>query len=129
VIDYTVEGIGDGDRRFDVIVDIAGNRPLAELRGALQPNGTLVIVGGSGGRTTMGFGRTIRAALLSPFVGQQLRPLVSKPNVTDLETLTGLVAAGSLAPRVDTTYPLAESAAAIDLVGQGRSRGKTVVTV
>jgi NADPH:quinone reductase-like Zn-dependent oxidoreductase len=128
VIDYTMEEIGDGGRRFDAIIDIAGNRPLSELRRALEPKGTLVIVGGSGGRATMGFGRTVRAALLSPFVGQRLRALISKPNLADLETLTQFVESGKLAPQVDATYPLAEAAAAIDLVGAGRSRGKTVVT-
>jgi NADPH:quinone reductase-like Zn-dependent oxidoreductase len=129
VIDYTREAIGDGGRCFDVIIDIAGNRPLTELRRALRRDGTLVIVGGSGGRTTMGFGRTIRAALLSPFVRQRLRALISTPDTADLETLVGLAARGELAPRVEATYPLAHAAEAIELVGQGRSRGKTVVTV
>jgi NADPH:quinone reductase-like Zn-dependent oxidoreductase len=129
VIDYTSERIGDGGRRFDVIIDIAGNRSLSELRHALEPGGTLVIVGGSGGRATMGFGRTIRASMLSPFVGQRLRALISKPNAADLETLVDFVEAGSLIPRVAATYSLADAAAAIDLVGEGRSRGKTVVTV
>ncbi len=129
VIDYTSEGIGDGGRRFDLIVDIAGNRPLSELRRALEPDGTLVIVGGSGGQATMGFGRTIRASLLSPFVRQRLRALISKPNAADLETLLDYVETGALTPRVDATYPLADAADAIDLVGEGRSRGKTVVTV
>lgn len=129
VIDYTTGGIGEGGRRFDVIIDIAGNRPLSELRRALEPKGTLVIVGGSGGQATMGFGRTVRASLLSPFVGQRLRPLISKPNAADLETLVGFVEDRALDPQVDATYPLAQAAAAIDLVGTGRSRGKTVVTI
>jgi NADPH:quinone reductase-like Zn-dependent oxidoreductase len=129
VIDYTNEDIRDGGRRFDVIIDIAGNRSLAELRRVLEPRGTLVIVGGSGGRVTMGFGRTIRATLLSPFVGQRLRPLISKPNVADLETLVGMVADGQMTPQADAIYPLADAAAAIERVGEGRSRGKTVVTV
>ena len=77
----------------------------------------------------MGFGRTLRAALLSPFVKQRLRGLISKPNAADLETLVGYVASGALQPQVDATFPLEEAAAAIDLVGAGRSRGKTVVTV
>lgn len=129
VIDYTSEAIGDRGRRFDVIVDIAGNRPLDELRRALRPEGTLVIVGGSGGPTTMGFGRTIRAGMLSPLVRQRLRPLISKPNAGDLEALLELVRQGDLTPRVEASYPLSDAAAAIDLVGQGQSRGKTVVTV
>ena len=129
VVDYTVEGIGDAGGRFDVIIDIAGNRSLSELRSALEPKGVLVIVGGAGGNATMGFGRTVRAMLLSPVVGQRLRPLISKPNTADLETLVELVDRGDLRPVVDATYPLAEAAAAIELVGDGRSRGKTVVAI
>jgi len=129
VIDYTRESITDGGRRFDVIIDIAGNRPLAELRRALETRGTLVIVGGSGGKATMGFGRTIRALLLSPFVSQNLRALISNSNHQDLVTLAELTESGQLRPKVGATYPLAAAAEAIELVGAGRSSGKTVVTV
>ncbi|MCB9394721.1 MAG: NAD(P)-dependent alcohol dehydrogenase [Acidimicrobiaceae bacterium] len=129
VIDYTREHVDGHGQRYDVIIDIAGNRPLRQLRRVLRTDGTLVIVGGSGGPATMGFGRTIRATLLSPFVRQRLRALISKPNLADLETLIELAARGVLTPRVDAMYPLPEAAAAIELVGAGRSRGKTVVTV
>ncbi len=54
VIDYTSEDFTDGTRRFDLILDIAGNRPLAALRRALTPAGTLVIVGGEGRRAVAG---------------------------------------------------------------------------
>src|SRR5690242_11648961 len=45
VIDYTKEDFANGGRRYDVIIDIAGNRSLSHLRRALTPRGTLVIVG------------------------------------------------------------------------------------
>lgn len=45
VIDYTREDFADGRNRYDVILDIAGNRSLSHLRRALAPEGTLVIVG------------------------------------------------------------------------------------
>jgi NADPH:quinone reductase-like Zn-dependent oxidoreductase len=35
VIDYTREDFTDGRRRWEVIVDTAGRRPLAQLRRAL----------------------------------------------------------------------------------------------
>ncbi|HEY4790417.1 MAG TPA: hypothetical protein VIJ05_03685 [Actinomycetes bacterium] len=63
----------------DLILEMAGNRSLADLRRALTPKGTLVLVGGSGGRWFMGTGRTLRAVVLSPFVGQRLRSFLSKP--------------------------------------------------
>ncbi|GAA1293340.1 hypothetical protein GCM10009609_72880 [Pseudonocardia aurantiaca] len=46
VVDYTRDDIADGRDRFDVILDMAGNRRLSHLRRALIPNGRLVIVGG-----------------------------------------------------------------------------------
>lgn len=129
VVDYTQEEITDREQRFDAIIDIAGNRSLGTLRRALKPTGTLVIVGGSGGRVTMGFGRTIRSMFVSPFVSQRLRQIISKPNRDDLVVLTRMVESGDLTPEVGATYPLEQAAEAIGLVGAGRSSGKTVVTV
>jgi NADPH:quinone reductase-like Zn-dependent oxidoreductase len=73
VIDYTREDFADGRNRYDVILDIAGNRSLSHLRLALAPEGTLVIVGGEGGgRWLGGNDRQLRAQVLSPFVRQKL---------------------------------------------------------
>lgn len=129
VIDYTRQDITHTGRRDDLIVDLAGNRPLSTLRSALTPEGTLVIVGGSGGPWFMGIGRTLSAAVMSPFVRQRLRPFFSKPNREDLLVLTEIAQAGHLTPVVDRTYPLAATAAAIGSVGERHTQGKTVLTV
>jgi NADPH:quinone reductase-like Zn-dependent oxidoreductase len=39
VIDYTREDFADGRTRYDVILDIAGNRSLSHLRRASPPRG------------------------------------------------------------------------------------------
>ena len=44
-VDYRRVEVGELGQRFDVIIDIAGNRPLSTLRRGLTPRGTLVIVG------------------------------------------------------------------------------------
>jgi len=129
VIDYTKEEITDGGARFDAIVDIAGNRPLATLRQALTPRGTLVIVGGTGGQWTMGFGRTIRAMMLSPFVPQRLVGLVSTPTQADLQELARLMASDRVSPVVAATVPLPEAAEAIARAGTGHGHGTQVVRV
>jgi NADPH:quinone reductase-like Zn-dependent oxidoreductase len=54
VIDYTKEDATDGTRQWDLIIDTAGRRSLSQLRRALTPTGTLVIVGGEGGGRWMG---------------------------------------------------------------------------
>jgi NADPH:quinone reductase-like Zn-dependent oxidoreductase len=88
-----------------------------------------VLVGGSGGKWLMGTGRTLRAVLASPFVGQRLRPFFSKPKGTDLVVLQELIEAGQLTPVIDRTFPLSETAEAIRYVGERSTQGKTVITV
>jgi NADPH:quinone reductase-like Zn-dependent oxidoreductase len=131
VIDYTREDFADGSRRWDLIVDTAGRRPLSKLRRALTSKGTLVIVGGDGGgHWTGGFFRgVLRAPIVSLFVGQRLRGLATKEKLEDLVTLTEMVEAGTLAPVIDRTYPLVEAPDAIRYLAEGHAAGKIVITV
>ncbi len=129
VIDYTKENIAESGQRYDVILDMAGNRSISELRGALTREGTLVIVGGTGGRFLMGFGRTLRGVALSPFVSQNLRQFMSSTNKDDLFVLKELIEDEKVMPVVDRTFPLEDTAEALSYVGQRHARGKTVVTI
>jgi NADPH:quinone reductase-like Zn-dependent oxidoreductase len=130
VIDYTHTGITAGPRRYDVVLDIGGHRSLGELRRALTPRGTLVIVGSeTGGRWFGGFDRSLRAGLLSPFVGHELRMLANSENTADLVALAGLVESGAVTPAIDRTYPLAQAPAAVQYMAHGHARGKVVITV
>jgi len=131
VIDYTREDFTDGARRWDVIIDTAGRRPLSQLRRALTPKGTLVIVGGDGGgHWTGGFFRgMLRAPLVSLFVGQKLGGLNSKVKQEDLQALKELIEAGKVTPVIDRTYPLIEAPDAIRYLAEGHARGKIVITV
>jgi NADPH:quinone reductase-like Zn-dependent oxidoreductase len=127
VIDYTAQDITG---TYDVIIDTGGNRSLSELRKALVPKGILVLVGGeTDGPLLGGFDRTIRAGLLSPFVGQQLRGLISTERAEDFDDLRVLIEAGKIAPVIDRTFALAEAAAAIRHLRDGHPRGKIVLAV
>jgi NADPH:quinone reductase-like Zn-dependent oxidoreductase len=130
VIDYTRTDVTDGSRHWDLILDTGGRRTLSQLRRALTPNGTLVIVGGEGGGRWMGgFLRNLRAPLVSRFVGQRLRMLASKENQEDLQTLRELLEAGKLTPLIGRTYPLGEVPEAMRALEAGDTRGKIVITV
>jgi NADPH:quinone reductase-like Zn-dependent oxidoreductase len=66
VIDYTHTDISDDGKRYEVVLDIGGNRPLSRLRRTLTNEGTLIIVGGEGGgRWTGGIHRQLSAMVLS----------------------------------------------------------------
>ena len=130
VLDYTREDPVSGRRRYDVIIDIGGNRRLAHLRRALAPKGTLVVTGGEdGGRWLGGIGRNAWAQLLSPFVSQRLTAFVAPESRADLITLGEMADSGAIAPSIDRAYPLSQAAAALRHLAEGRARGKVVISV
>jgi NADPH:quinone reductase-like Zn-dependent oxidoreductase len=122
VIDYTREDFARGGRRYDLIFQLAGTRSPAACRRALTPKGTLLVSSGaSDGRWIGPLGRVLEAVALSPFVGQRLVPFEAKPRARDLETLSGLIEAGTVAPVIDRSYPLRETPAAIRYLEQGHA--------
>ncbi|MBK8437410.1 MAG: NAD(P)-dependent alcohol dehydrogenase [Austwickia sp.] len=127
-VDYRRVEVAELGQRFDVIIDIAGNRPLATLRRALTPKGTLVIVGGEeGGRWLGGLHRNLGASLLNPFVRQRLLWFVAQESRQACEQLAKLAAGGAIRPAIDHTVGLADVAPAVAAMEQGRLRGKVVV--
>ena len=130
VVDYTREDVTRSGRRYDLILDMGGNRPLSQLRRALTPRGTLVLVGGEGGGRWVGaVGRSLRALVVSPFVSQRLRMLIALANTADLQVLKELTEADQVGPVIDRTYPLSEAPAAVRYLHEGHPRGKIVITV
>ncbi|HEY9242513.1 MAG TPA: NAD(P)-dependent alcohol dehydrogenase [Streptosporangiaceae bacterium] len=130
VVDYTREDPTAGERRYDVVIDIGGNRPVRQLRRVLVPRGTLVITGGeNGGPWLGGMGRNLRAQLLSPFVSQRLTAFVARDRRDDLLTLAGLASSGAVTPAIEMAYPLSQAAAALQHLADGHVRGKVVISV
>ena len=128
VIDYTRTDITDGDRRYDLVLDIGGNRPLSALRGVLTPDGTLVLVGGeAGGRLTGGMHRQLGAMVLSQFGRQRLGTFIAKENSTDLDALRALIESGEVTPAIDRIITLEQVPDAIRDLAAGRVRGKIVI--
>lgn len=130
VIDYATNDYLDGSNRYDLIVDTGGLNPIRRLRRALSRTGTLVVVGGEGGgRWTGGFGRQVRAVLLSPFVSQRLTTFVSTEHHSHIERLAGFVKSGDVVPAVGSRYTLDDVPAAIADLAAGRATGKSVIVV
>jgi len=128
VIDYAHADITDDDPRYDLVLDIGGNRPLSRLRRVLTRGGTLVIVGGEGGgRWTGGIDRQLRAMALSPFVRQRLGTFIAKENSADLDALRALIETGAVTPVIDRVIALHEVPDAIRDLAAGRVRGKIVI--
>jgi NADPH:quinone reductase-like Zn-dependent oxidoreductase len=128
VIDYTASDVTILGKRYDLIIDTAGNRPVTSLRRILTSTGTLVIVGGEGGGRLAG---TLSRQLVAPLRGvgskQSFRGLVSVTKAADLVTLSELVESGQLAPVIDEVYPLAQASAAMQRLETAAAVGKLVL--
>jgi NADPH:quinone reductase-like Zn-dependent oxidoreductase len=131
VIDYTRHEVDRDGPVHDVVIDIAGSRPLSLLRRATTPRGTIALVGGghAEGRILGGFQRQLAAPLLSLFMSQHLRGVTSTMRAADLDKLRELIESGRVTPAVGGTYALAGAPDAIRALAASRAAGKLVVTV
>ena len=129
VIDYTKEDFAQADQRYDVMLDLVGNRSLSDCMGTLSRQGTYVLVGVSDMDRWFGLARQIKALSLSPFVRQSVRVFIVRHNRADLAVLKELVEAGKVTPVIDRRYPLREVPEALRYQGEGHARGKIIITV
>ena len=130
VIDYTKGDFTRSGQQYDFILDNVSNHSLTDLRRVLTPTGTLIPNGGGfDNRWLASGGRIVRAAVLFQFGGQTLGNFLVSSNHADLVVLAELIEAGKVMPVMDRTYPLSETAQAIDHVGKGHARGKVAITV
>ena len=136
VIDYTAEDFTRGKQRYDLILHIAGNLEVPELRRALAPDGTLVVVGGGVGRDENNaieiidlLGLLIKGNLLSRFARQRTLMLMANGRRSDLLYAIELIEARKLRSVIDRTYPLAQAAEAIRYLEAGHARGKVIVVM
>lgn len=130
VIDYTQEDFTRSERKYDLILQVAGTASPAACRRVLTPKGTLVLVSGdSKGRWIGPIDRVIKAMVLSRFVSQKLTPFLAKSSAEDLVYLKELIEDGKVTPVIDRTYPLSEISDAIRYLEERHARGKVVITV
>lgn len=128
VVDYRSTAIADLGGCFDAIIDIGGNRRLAELRGVLAPTGVLVIVGGEeGGPWLGGIGRNIAAGLLDRFTTQHLTWFFSTTTTQACAQVAALLDSGAVRPPIERQVGLHGATAAIADMHQGALRGHAII--
>jgi NADPH:quinone reductase-like Zn-dependent oxidoreductase len=126
VIDYTREDFTRGGREYDFILDLVATRSAFACARALADGGSYYAAGGD-------VGSFMQFLFLGPLIrlarNRSVRVLVVRRNRKDLEHVTGLCESGRIVPAIERTYPLRDAAAALRHLGEGRSRGKLVITV
>ena len=130
VIDYTREDFTRSGERYDVMLDVAGNRSWSDCKRVLTDDAKLVIAGGPKKNRLLGpIGKVIRMRLASIPGNRDVAVFLAKTNREDMATLQELLASGKVKSVIDRTYSLNELPDAMGYLGEGHARGKIVVTV
>ena len=132
VIDYTSQDFTRSGRRYDVLLDIAGSRPVFACRRVLASRGTLVLIGGPAGRWLQPAGHMFSALAMAPLVSQRIAMADTVSCTTKkqiLMTLTMLIEDGKVTPVISRRYPLHDIREAVRYQEQGHAAGKVVVTI
>jgi len=129
VVDYKNDDYTQGDRRYDLIIDMVGNHSLSKNRQVLTPDGILVMVGGSTGNWLSALAGPIKAMIYSKFVDQQFVSILARFNKEDVAIIGDMIAAGAVTPVIDRRYPLSEVASALEYSEKGHARGKIIIEV
>src|SRR5436190_2124979 len=130
VIDYTQEDFTRSERRYDLLLDIAGSRSWSDYKRVLDEKATVVVVGGPKGNRWIGPMSQAVKLRLSSLAGSRrvVAPFLAKIKKEDLVALQELLEAGSVTPVIDRQYELSEVPEALRYLGEGHARGKVVIT-
>lgn len=128
VVDYTKEDFVDGGARFELMLDLVGNRSVSDCRKVLAPKGTFVSCSGGNSSWSWLF-RMATVFATSMVTSQKLTTFVAATNQKDLLFLKDLVEAGKAKPIVARHWALSEVAEALRFVGAGHAQGQSVIRI
>jgi NADPH:quinone reductase-like Zn-dependent oxidoreductase len=125
VIDYIKEDFTETGKLYELILDVKTNRSAFDYIRALTPGGIYATVGGS-------TGRLIQVLLLGPLIKKiykkNLRIVALRQN-KDLTLMNELFKEGKVRPVINGSYKLTEIKKAFKLFGEGKHKGKVVITI
>ncbi len=127
VIDYREVDYTKAGERYDWILAADSHYRLLRVRNAVKPGGLYQTLGGDGWTIAESL---VIGPVASLATGKRLGLMLHwKPfNADDVATVTDLILAGTVVPRIDRRYPLAEVRQALQYVDDGKALGKVVVT-
>jgi NADPH:quinone reductase-like Zn-dependent oxidoreductase len=130
VFDYTKENFTEGKERYDLILDNVGNHGFSDLAEVMKPEGVIVVVGGSKKGPMLGpIKRVAWSKVVGPFIEPRIAFFIANTTKADLEFLATLAREGKLKTVIDRRYPLDQTGAALEYLGDGHARGKVIVTL
>ena len=129
VIDYTREDFAKEGKKYDMILENAGNRSISDCRRCLAPCGTLVLNAAPRG-SLIGFAaRLVKGMVVSTYSDRKVVFRLAQINPDDLKMVADLVVAGKVSPVIGREYSMREVPDAIRVIDSKHARGKLVVEI
>lgn len=126
VIDYTRADFTRNRIQYDLILDLVAYRSAFAYARALRPNGRYFAVGGS-------VATFLQILFFGPWIqrtaGKNVHILAVQRNQKNLLQITEFCRTGKIVLQIDRKYPLREVPEALRYMGEGRAKGKVVITV
>lgn len=126
VINYTKEDFTIKGQQYDLILDVHGHHSIFDYSNSLSPKGRYIMVGGS---SALIFQVMLLGSLISVTSRKKMGLLLHKPNANDLDIMKTFIEADKVTPIIDKCYSLNDVAEAFQYYGEGRVKGKVVITI
>ena len=123
VIDYAKVDFTRNGKTYDLIWDVMTTRSVSAYKRALVPKGAYITVGGH-------TPKLLRIMLLGRLIPghKKIRLLIHKPNKC-LDLLTKFLEEEKVRPVIDKVFPLNRIPEAFRFFGEGKFKGKVVITL
>jgi NADPH:quinone reductase-like Zn-dependent oxidoreductase len=120
IVDYKKENILETENTYDLIFDVAAFRPASSYKKILNPDGMYVIAGGAVSHI---FGAMFKRSMGAKWIDS----VIAKADREDLEIIADMLERGQIRSMIHKTYPLEQTAEALQFLYEGGVRGKVVI--
>ena len=134
VMDYTATDFTQSGNRYDLIIDIPGNRPIEACLDTLRPGGRYVYIGhdnygANGGRWLGAMARFLRLWFVQWRRGMRPRFPPAPDFAKRMEAIGRLAEEGKLRPKVGKVFALEQVPEALRCLAAGTVDGKIVIEI
>jgi NADPH:quinone reductase-like Zn-dependent oxidoreductase len=126
VIDYRNTDFSSEGKTYNLILAVNGYHPLDDYLRALEPEGRLVVAGGS---IRLVIQAASRKKAMNRSGGKRVETLSLEHSREDLLFIKGLLEEGNVRAMVDASFPLENTADAFRQYENEHARGKIVITM
>ncbi|MEQ9591553.1 MAG: NAD(P)-dependent alcohol dehydrogenase [Cyclobacteriaceae bacterium] len=127
VIDYTKVDVTQGEKQYDLILDVVGYHSVFDYKRILKKEGRHVMCGGS---LKLIFQMLFVGSLVNLLSKKKMRILAHKPNTKeDYAYILKLMEEGKIKAVIDQRYPLEETCTAMQYFCDGKALGKVIIEV